>query len=69
MSRYGDNCEKHDLPYGDCIECVRDDLKRQLKEGEHLRVLIREAVGRLQMPIKQIRGDGFSELMGKLRKI
>lgn len=35
MSRYGDNCEKHDLPFGDCIECERDEIVRLNKRLEN----------------------------------
>lgn len=41
-------------------------LRGEVKE---LKRLISVAVDRLSMPIKQIRGDGFSDMMGELRSI
>lgn len=37
MSRYGDNCTEHDLPYGSCIECVRAELATSAAENAQLR--------------------------------
>jgi len=51
MGRYGDNCEKHDLPYGECIECVREEnssLFRQLNERN-------ERNGKLKDGLKQLK--------------
>lgn len=39
------------------------------KERDELKLLIAEATDRLSLPIKLIRRDGFSELMGKLREV
>ncbi len=41
------------------------NLEDKVKE---LKNLISMAVDRLSMPVKQIRGDGFTELMNNLRK-
>ena len=45
---------------GFCSDCYRT---KELEDN------IREAVERLSMPIKQIRRDGFNELMDKLRQV
>ena len=37
------------------------------EEVNRLKILINSAVNRLSMPVKEIRGDGFSTLMGCLR--
>ena len=44
-----------------------DDLIATRKQVRELTKLLKDATERLSMPLTQIRGDGFRELMGRLR--
>ena len=64
---YGDNCDEHDLEFGNCIECERDfielleqdlkDMNRDMCVAKHIALLATFKVG--CQPNKEIDPDGM----------
>lgn len=54
MSRYGDNCDAHDLPVRGCVYYVREALDKSVAEIDRLKGELEEANKRIEVLTQSI---------------